>query len=102
MKWLLPLAGAVVWFAWAQQKAQTPAPTIEEYEPRAMLVVPKTSVTRAKYPFIDIHTHQRAATQERLNELLRDMDALNMRIMVSSPVSGSFGARTKQVIDAMK
>jgi predicted TIM-barrel fold metal-dependent hydrolase len=87
----------------AQQQAPPagpPAPTIEEYEPRAMLVVPKREVKRAKYPFIDIHTHQRDAS--KLDGLLRDMDSLNMRIMVSSPVSGSFGARTKAVIDAMR
>lgn len=102
MKWLLPLAGGIALWAWAQQSAPVPAPSIEEYEPKAMLVVPKTTVTRAKYPFIDIHTHQRAATQQRLDELIRDMDGLNMRIMLSSPVSGSFGSKTKQVVDAMK
>ena len=87
----------------AQQQAPPagpPAPTIEEYEPRAMLVVPKREVKRAKYPFIDIHTHNRDVA--KLDGLLRDMDSLNMRIMVSSPVSGSFGARTKGVIDGMR
>ena len=79
-----------------------PAPTIEEYEPRAVLVVPKTEVKRAKYPFVDIHTHQRDVAPAKLDALLRDMDAINMRIMVSSPVSGSFGARTKAVIDGMR
>ena len=77
-----------------------PAPTIDEYEPRAMLVVPKTDVPRAKYPFIDIHTHQRDTT--KLNDFLKDMDQINMRIMLSSPVRGSFGARTKQFLDAIK
>lgn len=67
-----------------------------------MLVVPQTEVRRAKYPFIDIHTHQRDVSPQKLDALLRDMDSLNMRIMVSSPVSGSFGARTKRVIDAMR
>jgi predicted TIM-barrel fold metal-dependent hydrolase len=77
-----------------------PAPTIEEYEPRAMLVVPKTEVPRAKYPFIDIHTHQRDTA--KLDNLLKDMDSLNMRIMVSSPVTGSFGAKTKEFLDGIK
>lgn len=67
-----------------------------------MLVVPRTEVRRAKFPFIDIHTHQRDAAPEKLDALIRDMDALNMRIMVSSPVSGSFGERTKKVIDGMR
>lgn len=100
MKWLLPVAGVLAATVCAQQTV--PSPTIEEYEPKAMLVVPKTNVTKAKYPFIDIHTHQRATTSQRLDELIRDMDSLNMRIMVSSPVAGSFGAKTKQVLDTMK
>ena len=78
------------------------APTIEEYEPRAMIVVPKHEVKRAKYPFIDVHTHQRDASPGKINALLRDMDSLNMRVMVSSPVSGSFGVRTKTSIEAFK
>ena len=89
--------------AFAQQPAPGPAaPTIEEYEPRSVLVVPRTEVKRAKYPFIDIHTHQRDVSPAKLDALLRDMDSINMRIMVSSPVSGSFGARTKTVIDGMR
>ena len=77
-----------------------PAPTIEEYEPKAMLVVPKTVVPRAKYPFIDIHTHQRDVT--KLDSLLKDMDSINMKIMLSSPVRGSFGERTKRFLDGIK
>ena len=83
-----------------QQPPKVPAPTIEEYEPRAMLVVPKTDVPRAKYPFIDIHTHQRDTT--KLNDFIKDMDQINMRIMLSSPVRGSYGAKTKQFLDAIK
>ena len=94
--WLLPFLAA------AQQSAPPPAPTIEEYEPRAMLVVPKHEVKRAKYPFIDIHTHQRDAGRDKLDALIRDMDSINMRIMVSSPVSGSFGAKTKAYIDGIR
>ena len=65
-----------------------------------MLVVPKTTVPKAKFPFIDIHTHQRDTT--KLDSMLKDMDTLNMRIMLSSPVSGSFGERTKKFLDAIK
>ncbi|HYP13382.1 MAG TPA: amidohydrolase family protein, partial [Bryobacteraceae bacterium] len=79
-----------------------PAPTIEEYDPKPMLVVPKTTVSRAKFPFIDIHTHQRDLSPAKLDQLIKDMDSLNMRIMVSSPVNGSFGQRTQAAITAIK
>ncbi len=67
-----------------------------------MLVVPKREVPRAKYPFIDIHTHQRDSSAGALDKLIADMDKINMRIMVSSPVQGSFGPRTKQYIDGIR
>src|SRR3712207_3644084 len=83
------------------QPPAPPAPTIEEYEPKAMLVVPKHDVERAKFPFIDIHTHDLARSRDP-QKFIPDMDKVNMRIMVASPVSGSFGARTKAIIDAIK
>jgi predicted TIM-barrel fold metal-dependent hydrolase len=83
-----------------QQAPAPPAPTIEEYEPKAMLVTSKTETPRAKYPFIDIHTHQRDTT--KLDSMLKDMDQINMKIMLSSPVRGSFGERTKKFIDGIR
>jgi predicted TIM-barrel fold metal-dependent hydrolase len=65
-----------------------------------MLVTPKTETPRAKYPFIDIHTHQRDTT--KLDSMLKDMDQINMKIMLSSPVRGSFGERTKKFIDGIR
>ncbi len=66
--------------------------SIEEYEPKSTLVVPAHHVTRAKFPFIDVHNHQNGQMPpERLDRLVRDMDALNMRIMVN--LSGGYGDR---------
>jgi predicted TIM-barrel fold metal-dependent hydrolase len=81
---------------------KVPAPTIEEYEPRSVLVVEKTTVPKAKYPFVDVHTHHRNLSPQELDKLIRDMDSLNMGAMVNSPVRGSFGANTKKLIDAIK
>ena len=33
-------------------------PTIREYKPKSQLVTPQHPVPRAKYPVIDIHSHQ--------------------------------------------
>jgi uncharacterized protein len=103
---LYALAAAVPLILIAQQAQQNqapapPAPTIEEYEPKAMIVVPKHDVTRAKFPFIDIHTHDLARARDP-QKFIPDMDSVNMRIMVTSPVAGSFGARTKAILDAIK
>ena len=61
--------------------------SFEEYDPPSSLVVPAHRVTRAKYPFIDVHSHQSLATD--YVRLAREMDALNMRAMVN--LSGRSG-----------
>jgi len=57
--------------------------SFEEYEPRSTLVVPAHSVTRAKYPFIDVHNHQTNMSPEKLKEVAAEMDKLNMAVMVN-------------------
>lgn len=79
---------------WAQTMS------IEEYEPKSTLVVPERPVTRAKFPFIDVHNHQRGATPEAADRLVREMDALNMRAMVN--LSGGYGERLKSSVAALK
>lgn len=79
--------------------AQPPAPpappeatmSFEEYEPRSTLVVPQHPVTRAKYPFVDVHSHQDAEemTPAQVDELVTAMDGLNMAVMVN--LSGGSG-----------
>jgi predicted TIM-barrel fold metal-dependent hydrolase len=71
---LLPLPGY-------SQSEQTMS--FEEYEPRSTLVVPGHPVTRAKYPFIDVHNHQTNMSPERLKEVAAEMDKLNMAVMVN-------------------
>ena len=74
---------------------------IEEYEPRSTLVVPHSKVSRARYPFIDVHSHQYALmSPERLDELVAEMDAMNMRILVN--LSGRWGERLKAGVRNMK
>jgi predicted TIM-barrel fold metal-dependent hydrolase len=81
---------------------QNPTPTmsIEEYEPKSTLVVPQHVVTRAKYPFIDVHNHQRSLAPEVVDKLIQEMDKLNMRVMVN--LSGGSGERLKQSVQTMK
>ncbi len=35
--------------------------SIEEYDPKSTLVVPQHPVSRAKYPFIDVHNRQQGS-----------------------------------------
>jgi predicted TIM-barrel fold metal-dependent hydrolase len=65
---------------------------IEEYDPRSTLRVPGTVVTRAKFPFIDVHGHQGGVRGEiQMNQLVHEMDGLNLAVMVN--LSGGSGTR---------
>ncbi|MDY7092445.1 MAG: amidohydrolase family protein [Acidobacteriota bacterium] len=58
-------------------------PAFYAYDPPSTLVVPETPVTRAKYPFIDVHNHQSRMPEQDLGELVAAMDELNMEVMVN-------------------
>ena len=64
---------------------------IEEYSPITSLVVEKNKINRAKYPFIDVHSHQWDMSFTNLEKLVSEMDSLNMAFMINLSGSG-FGA----------
>ncbi|MGI8634045.1 MAG: amidohydrolase family protein [Segetibacter sp.] len=72
----------------------------EKYDPPSTLVVPEHKLTRSKYPFIDVHNHQPAMADQNLQDLLKDMDQLNMAVMVN--LNGSNGKTLKQAADNIK
>jgi predicted TIM-barrel fold metal-dependent hydrolase len=76
--------------------------SIEEFEPKSTLRVPEHKLTRAKFPFIDVHNHQRDVSPGKLDQLVRDMDGLNMRILINSPVGGGSGKWVADAVKAMK
>src|SRR5690554_1703176 len=55
----------------------------EEYDPPSTLVTEEHIITKAKYPFIDVHNHQFNMPSMDLNNLIREMDKLNMAVMVN-------------------
>ena len=73
-----------------------------EYEPRSTLAVPAHPLTRAAFPFVDIHGHQRGRNMspERVDSLVADMDDMNMGVMVN--LSGGSGERLLQSIASLK
>ncbi len=55
----------------------------EEYDPISTLIVKENILTRAKFPFIDVHNHQYRMPDQDLNQLVAQMDSLNMKVMVN-------------------
>lgn len=71
--------------------------TFEEYVPKSTLKVPEHLISSAKYPFIDIHSHQPHLVNSDLTKLTEEMDSLNMQVMVN--LSGGWGEKLKRTLD---
>ncbi|RZV65392.1 MAG: amidohydrolase [Flavobacteriaceae bacterium] len=70
--------------------------TFEEYNPKSTLVVPGDSIKVAKFPFIDVHGHQRRMSNQDLSPVIAAMDTLNMAIMVN--LSGRTGEELQKSV----
>lgn len=86
--------------AGAQNGADEAAISFEDYNPPSTLVVPENPVTRAKYPFIDVHNHQFRMPTQDLSQLVASMDSLNMGVMVN--LSGRGRGDTEHLDGALK
>lgn len=72
----------------------------ETYEPISTLAVPEHKIAKAKFPFIDVHNHQWSMGSGNLDGLVKDMDALNMKVMVN--LSGGNGNGLKRMAENVK
>jgi len=67
-----------------------PAPEVPAM-PKALMKLPRTNITRAKFPTVDIHFHGRSLrTGEDYQKLIRMMDQINLAVI--SNMDGGFGA----------
>ncbi|HEX6160691.1 MAG TPA: amidohydrolase family protein [Thermoanaerobaculia bacterium] len=83
----------------AQESKPAPSTmTFEEYDPKSTLVVPQNPRTRAKFPFIDVHNHQRGTAD--VEKLVADMDRIGMQVMVN--LSGGTGAALQQGLATLR
>ncbi len=55
----------------------------ESYDPVSTLVVPENEVIQARFPFVDVHSHQWNLTKDKIARLVEEMDSLNMAVMVN-------------------
>src|SRR5438445_7098560 len=75
-------------------------PTIDEYQPKSTLVTREHKVERAKFPFIDIHSHHWNPTAQEVDRLVKEMDTINLRVMVN--LSGGTEEQLRQTVAVMK
>ncbi len=74
--------------------------SFESYNPKSTLVVPNTTIKRAKFPFIDVHGHQYGMATQDLTPVVRAMDTLNMSLMVN--LSGGTGEDLQKAVSNIK
>jgi predicted TIM-barrel fold metal-dependent hydrolase len=86
----------------AQQPAPAAVPpmTFEEYDPKSTLVVPEHPRTKAKFPFIDVHNHQRRdISAADAAKLVAEMDRIGLAVMVN--LSGGVGPQLQESMAAL-
>ena len=75
-------------------------PSIVDYRPSSTLVVEQHPVPRARYPVVDIHSHVNP-TPQTIDQLVKEMDALNLRVLVlASNLTGERLRTTLATINA--
>jgi len=78
----------------AQEKMPTTMPDdlrLKDYQPKAIHKVPVTTITKGKYPVIDMHSHPYLKTEEDVAKWVRIMDATGIEKVVI--LSGATGSR---------
>jgi predicted TIM-barrel fold metal-dependent hydrolase len=95
---LIFVAALIVGLVFSKTHGQTKTSmSFEEYDPVSTLVVPNHIVKSARFPFIDIHNHQPDMERVDLTVLLKQMDNLNMRVMVN--LTGKGSSALKQMME---
>ena len=62
---------------------------LQDYHPRSIYNVPVTTITKTRFPVIDMHSHDYAKTDEQIAQWVRTMDELG--IQKSIILSGAHG-----------
>jgi predicted TIM-barrel fold metal-dependent hydrolase len=70
---------------------------LKDWAPKPSLVVPVTSVPKARVPAVDVHTHVYARTPEEVAQWVRTMDEVGIETTVV--LSGATGAEFDKLVD---
>lgn len=84
----------------AQEKSLDMKMDFEDYDPPSTLVVPEHHITKAKFPFVDIHNHQFGMPTMDLGNLITEMDKMNMAVMTN--LSGRGRGSTEHLENSLR
>jgi uncharacterized protein len=77
----------------------TPPPSIVDYRPKSTVVTVDHPVPRARFPVVDAHSHL-AITPNNIEETIKQMDALNLRVLVN--LSGGSGEGLQRLVQTTR
>jgi predicted TIM-barrel fold metal-dependent hydrolase len=70
---------------------------LKDWAPKTSVVVPETSVPKARYPVIDVHAHVNAHTPEEVAAWVKTMDEAGIETTII--LSGATGAQFDHLVD---
>ena len=71
---------------------------LKDYQPRSIYQIPRTSIMRAKFPIIDMHTHVYAKTRAQIDEWIKTMDEVGVdKCIVLTGTTGADFDRTYEM-----
>ena len=89
-----------IWDLFAQKPTNdTPDPNtllLKDFRPQSIYNIPKTSVDKAKYPIIDMHSHTYAKTEEQVSQWIKTMDRVGIEKTII--LTGTTGADFDSVV----
>ncbi len=68
---------------------------LKDYRPLSVYKIPRTKVTRARYPAIDVHGHDYAKTEEEATQWVKMMDQVDIEKMIV--MTGATGPKFDQI-----
>ena len=83
------------------RQPEFPPPNIREYKPKSLLVTPQHPVPKAKFPVVDIHSHQPTPISAgEYDRVMKGMEDNNLRILVN--LSGGSGSQLSRGVEALR
>ncbi len=70
---------------------------LKDYKPNSIYKIPQTTITKAKYPVIDVHSHDYPASDSLVDQWVRTMDEAGIEKTII--LSGSTGKNFDSIIE---
>jgi predicted TIM-barrel fold metal-dependent hydrolase len=69
---------------------------LKDYRPRSIFKIPETRVERARYPVIDVHSHDYVRTDEEISRWVETMDKVGVEKVII--LSGNTGVKLESTV----